>query len=255
MAEQGLRSQRELSMGTVLVLVFVPPALLMVFYLLLGHQQAVQTAIPSQLLFFLLALAILFPIELAVVLIASKKEYGSLSLKSAFTLHQPLAWWKVALFAVLPWAFMGVMSVTLLPLETALWAPVADRAMDLLPPYFDWTNIDYLRQFPRDVLLLTVGVYVVLNVFAGPIIEELFFRGYLTAKISRFGNWAPLIMTVLFSLYHFWLPFHNLFRIVGLLPAFYLTWKKQNIYIAIVVHCMANLVSTLGFIAAVQAIL
>ena len=255
MADRSLRTGRELSMGTVLALVFVPPTLLMIFYLFLGHQPTVQAAIPSQLLFFLLALIILFPIELAVVLITSKREYGSLSLKSAFTLHRPLAWWKVALLAVLPWAFMGVMSVTLLPLETALWAPIADRVMDLLPAYFDWTNIDLLAQYPRTILLLTVGVYGVLNVFVGPIIEELFFRGYLTARITRFGNLAPLIITVLFSLYHFWLPFHNLFRIVGLFPAFYLTWRKQNIYIAIVVHCMANLVSTLGFIAAVQALL
>lgn len=255
MADRPQQTRSQLGMGRVLALIFVPPAILMAFYLLLGHQPTVQAAIPSQLLFFLLALAILFPIELAVVLIASKKEYGSLSLKSAFTLHQPLAWWKVALFSVLPWAFMGLMSVTLLPLESAFWAPVSDRLMDLLPAYFDWTNLDILAQFPRDVLLLTVGVYVVLNVFVGPIIEELFFRGYLTARISRYGDLAPVMMTVFFSLYHYWLPFHNLFRIVGLLPAFYLTWRKQNIYIAIVVHCMANLVSTLGFIAAVQAFL
>jgi uncharacterized protein len=255
MADRRQQSRSQLGMGRVLALVFVPPAILMAFYLLLGHQPAVQTAIPSQLLFFLLALAILFPIELFVVLMGSKREYGSVSLKSAFTLHRPLAWWKVALLAVLPWAFMGVMSVTLLPLESAFWAPVEGRLMDLLPAYFDWTNVDILAQYPRDVLLLTIGVYVVLNVFAGPIIEELFFRGYLTARISRFGDLAPVMMTVFFSLYHYWLPFHNLFRIVGLFPAFYLTWKKQNIYIAIVVHCMANLVSTLGFIAAIQAMM
>ena len=103
--------------------------------------------------------------------------------------------------------------------------------------------------------MLTFTMYFILNVFVGPIVEELFFRGYLTAKVSRYGKYAPFIVTVLFSLYHLWLPFNNLFRIAAFYPAYYIAWKKKNIYIAIVFHCLCNLISAISFISAVYATL
>ncbi|MBI9093986.1 MAG: CPBP family intramembrane metalloprotease [Sphaerochaeta sp.] len=114
--------------------------------------------------------------------------------------------------------------------------------------------MEYLRQYPQNILLITCIAFVALNVIIGPIIEELFFRGYLTSRISRFGKWAPVIVTVLFSLYHLWLPFNNVFRIVIFLPAAYVTWKERNIYISIVFHCLCNLFSTISFIIALYAV-
>lgn len=242
-------SMDNLSIWKVLLLIFVPTSLLMLVYIFAGL--IFQDAIPSRLLFYLSAGFILFPIELFVVLQASKKEYGSYSLKSAFSYHQKLSWWKILLFGSLLWGFAGLMTVTIAPLEERLFAPLAER----LPAYFDWTNIDQWTHYSRTVLLLTGVVYFVLNGFIGPIVEELYFRGYLTAKISRFGNYAPLIITVLFSLYHFWLPFNNIFRIIVFFPAAYLAWRMKNIYIAIVFHILSNLVSAIGLIVALYATL
>ena len=184
-----------LSLRHVLLLIFVPTSLLTVSYVLIGH--LVQEAIPSLLLFILLATLVLFPVQLLVVLLASKREYGRYSLKSAFSQHQKLSWWKILVYGSLLWGFAGIMSVTILPLEEMLFAPIAERLGHVLPPYFNWANTDYLQQYSRNVLLLTGIVYLVMNGFIGPIVEELFFRGYLTAKISRFGKYAPLIITVL----------------------------------------------------------
>ena len=44
-------------------------------------------------------------------------------------------------------------------------------------------------------------------------VEEMFFRGYLLPRISRLGAWAPLVNTVLFSLYHLFTPWLNVGRI------------------------------------------
>jgi uncharacterized protein len=242
----------DLSMRRVLLLIFVPTSLLTVSYVLIGR--LIQETIPSLLLFTLLAMLVLFPVQLLVVLLASKREYGRYSLRSAFSQHQELSWWKILVYGSLLWGFAGIMSVTIFPLEEMLLAPIAERLAQLLPPYFNWANTDYLQQYPRNILLLTGIVYLFMNGFIGPIVEELFFRGYLTAKISRFGKYAPLIMTILFSLYHFWLPFNNLFRIIIFYPAAYLAWKKKNIYIAIVFHILSNLVSAVGFFGVVYAI-
>ncbi len=239
-----------LSLIKVIFLVFVPTTIVTAVYVLLGH---VQETIPSILLFYICATLILFPIEIGIVFNASKKEYGSYSLKSAFTNYKKMSWWKIFLYGSLLFAFAGIMSVTLAPLENTLFAPISNKLTQSIPGYFDWTNFEYFKQYPKDILLITCVGYFILNVFVGPIIEELFFRGYLTSKLSRYGNFAPLIITVLFSLYHLWLPFKNLFRISVFLPATLIAWRKKNIFISIVFHCLCNLLSTIFFIKSVYA--
>lgn len=243
--------QKEMSLLKILGMIFIPSSILTTVYIITG---GLNQTIPSRLLFYFWATLILFPIELGVVLSASKKDYGSYSLKSAFTNHEKMSWWKIFLYGAFLFGFAGMMSATLAPLESSLFAPISNKLTQSLPVYFDWNNMEYLKQFPKDILLLTCVVYFILNVIVGPIIEELFFRGYLTSKISRFGNFAPLIITILFSLYHLWLPFQNLFRIAIFFPAAWIAWKKKNIYISIVFHCLCNLLATVSFIISVYSI-
>lgn len=246
-------TDNHLKMWKVLLLIFLPPTILMGAYAVVG--QLFGEIIPTILIFYLLAMVILFPFQLSVIITASKKEYGRYSLKSAFSNYQKLSWWKIIAYASVLFGFAGIITVTVAPLEDLLFAPILDQLLLLIPPYFDWTNIDYLQNYSRNVLLLTCFLCFIFNVIIGPIVEELFFRGYLTAKMSRFGKYTPFIVTVLFSLYHFWLPFNNLFRIIVFYPAYYIAWKKKNIYIAIVFHCLCNLISTIFFIVAVFAVL
>lgn len=220
----------------------------MLVYIVLG---SIQNTIPSLLLFMLCAALILFPIEIGVVLHASKTEYGSFSLKSSFSRHNKMSRLKIFLYGFGLCAFAGIISVTVAPLENNLLAPVSNMFTGYIPEYFNWNNIEQLKMYPNNILLTTCIVYSILNVIVGPIIEELFFRGYLTSKLSRYGDFAPLIITVLFSLYHFWLPFENLFRIFVFFPAAFIAWKKKNIYITIVFHCMCNLLSTIAFFSLV----
>lgn len=248
----GDKNNSNLSLWKVILLIFIPTTILTLAYFMVGP--LVQEIIPAYLLFFILAMIVLFPVQLIVVLRASKREYGKYSFKSAFSNYQKLNWWKVFVYGALLWGFAGIMSVTVAPLEQSLFSPLSDRLFNLLPAYYDWNNLEYLRQYPRNTLLLMIVILAILNIFIGPITEELFFRGYLTAKISRYGKLAPLIITVLFSLYHFWLPFNNLFRIIIFYPAAYVAWKLKNIYIAMVFHCLSNLVSTIMIITGILAV-
>lgn len=239
--------KKEMSTLQLAAIIFIPTTALTVSYIFAGY---VQTIIPSLLLFFLLAMIILFPFEVGVVLKASNKEYGKYSFKSAFNHYNKMSPWKILMYGAFLCGFAGIMSITIAPLENSLFAPLSN---DITPGYFNWNDIEYLKQYSKEILLITCVVYFICNVIIGPIIEELFFRGYLTSKISRFGSFAPLIITVLFSLYHFWLPFNNLFRICAFFPAAWIAWKKKNIYIAIVFHCLCNLLSTVGFIISVYS--
>ncbi len=90
----------------------------------------------------------------------------------------------------------------------------------------------------------------VLNI-AIPIIEELYFRGFLLPRMARWGNWAPLISVALFSLYHLWLPWENPTRIIALLPVIYAVQWKHNIYLSIAVHALLNTIGSIGLLVLV----
>lgn len=70
-----------------LLRIFVPTTILSLSYLILGH----FCNMPYILLFCILDTVILVPIELGMILLASKKEYGEYSLKSAFDGQEKLA--------------------------------------------------------------------------------------------------------------------------------------------------------------------
>ena len=85
-----------------------------------------------------------------------------------------------------------------------------------------------MKSFSKSMLIFTCVYYGVFNVLIGPITEELFFRGYLTSHYKKQGLFLPIFIAVLFSAYHFWLPFHNVFRILVFTPAAYVAYKKIN---------------------------
>jgi hypothetical protein len=73
------------------------------------------------------------------------------------------------------------------------------------------------------------------------VVEELYFHGYLLPQLDHhIKQYAPLVNTVLFSIYHFFSPWENPIRIIAILPVAYLVWCKKDIRFAILTHVIAN---------------
>jgi membrane protease YdiL (CAAX protease family) len=106
-----------------------------------------------------------------------------------------------------------------------------------------------LDQYSLSSMLLVGILQLVIGAVPGPLVEELYYRGYLLPRISRLGKWAPLINTVLFSLYHFTSLWQNPSRIIAFLPMVYAVWWKKNVYLGIVVHCALIAFNSLGILA------
>lgn len=227
-----------------LLRIFVPTTVLSLSYLILGH----FCNMPHILLFCILGTIILVPMELGMIISASKKEYGTCSLKSALEGQEKLALWKIVLIAFVFLGVAGLLSAFVAPLENQFLSKIRATVLNNLPKGFDWTNYEYIKSFSKPTLIFTCVYYCIFNVLIGPIIEELFFRGYLTSHYKKQGVLTPILIAVLFSLYHFWLPFHNIFRILAFAPVAYVAYKKKNIYISIWFHCMCNLFSVVGFV-------
>ncbi len=207
--------------------------------------------LPTILIFCILGGVFFMPVECFFMLRQSKKDYGKYSLRSALIGQEKQPVLHILFLALVLFGIAGIFSITIQPLENMLLSAFREKLLSFLPIGFDWNNIEYMRGFPKNIILVTCAVYFIFNVFIGPITEEFFFRGYLTAHNNKYGKWTPVIITIIFSLYHFWLPFHNIFRISAFLPMAYISYRKRNIYICMVSHMLCNLFSTISYITAV----
>ena len=227
--------------------IFTPTIVLSMSYLLLGH----FCNIPHILLFCILGTVTFVLMELGIILSASKKENGTYSLKSAFVGQEKLPLWKILSIVFVFFGVAGLLSAFVAPLENQIFAQMRTVLLNSLPIGFDWTNYEYMKAFSKPILILTCMYYGIFNVLVGPITEELFFRGYLTSHYKKQSLFLPILIVVLFSLYHFWLPFNNIFRILVFAPVAYVAYKKKNLYISICFHCLCNLFSVVSFAVAI----
>lgn len=230
-----------------IVRIFAPTTVFSLSYLLLGN----FCNIPHLLLFCILGTVTLVPMELGMILSASKRENGVYSLKSAFVGQEKLPLWKILIIAFVFFGMAGLLSAFVAPIENQLFAEMRATVLHNLPTGFDWTNIEYVKSFSKPILVVTCVYYGVFDVLIGPITEELFFRGYLTSHYKKQSPYLPILVAILFSLYHFWMPFSNIFRILAFAPVAYVAYKKKNLYISICFHCLCNLFSVVGFVMAV----
>ncbi len=229
-------------------IVFGTVGLFTALYLVTG---IVLPQLPTLLIFCILGGVFLLPAEWFLMLRQSKKDYGKYSLKAALVGQEKQPIIKILFFALLLFGVAGIFSFTILPLENMLLFSFREKLLSFLPVGFDWDNIENIKSFPKNIIIATCAVYFLFNVLLGPITEEFFFRGYLTAYNSKYGNWTPAIITIIFSFYHFWLPFQNIFRILIFLPMAYISYQKKNLYICMASHIFCNLFTTISFIIAV----
>jgi membrane protease YdiL (CAAX protease family) len=146
----------------------------------------------------------------------------------------PFTWRKGVLVVGL---FILAFAVSLFSISGSLkdeffhWMP--DWALNPLPASFADTGSSTAH-------VATAVGYLVILVILGPLVEELYFRGYLLPRLGRFGAWAPLINVSLFACYHLWKPWDAFMLILILAPTMYAVWRLKDIRISIAVHIALN---------------
>ena len=238
-ATQPPRAVEQLPLPTLLALFLVPGAIMTVVYVLIAP--LVETAgFPPIAALLIAILVVLLPIELGVVLRAGRGQPQRIRSVVPFRRPLPIVDWLWLVPVLVVAAFVGF------GLSMAFEPAVIDSLFGWLPDWFVRPiDPDRVNDYSREVWLITLAAYFVLNGFAGPIVEELYFRGYLLPRMEWMGRWAPLVNVSLFSLYHFWSPWQIVGRILGFGPTVYAVRWKENVYLGMVVHCTLN---TLGII-------
>lgn len=113
-----------------------------------------------------------------------------------------------------------------------------------------WYNFSQdMSMFSKDAIIITMLVSFFFFTLIGPIVEELYFRGYLLARMKWMGKYAVLLNVALFAVYHFWSPWLIAARIIGMLPLYYVVYKKDSLKLGIIVHCLVNFVDVVSIAA------
>jgi uncharacterized protein len=221
------------SVARTVVLHLLPGALIVVFYVLAAPIVR-DLGFPALMAIYLAIIFVLIPFELGYLIYQA--ERSGTSLGSVVLYREPVPKGQFAALVLVTFVWSAICSVLLYPPLDEFFV---ENVFSWVPEWFLLSE-DFAR-YSTAALLVTWVLGFVVNAIVGPTVEELYFRGYLLPRISRLGALAPLLNTILFSVYHFFTPWANVGRIVALLPMVYAAWWKRNLYMGVVVHVLGNI--------------
>ena len=217
-------------------LLHVSPGLLVTVAFFALKQALDPTGYPPLLAFLLAILLVDLPVMLGVMLYEGKKLNGRYSFDGVVRYREKVSWKPFALVFVGVFVVVYILMMLVAPISSSL----TENLFFWLP---DWIFLEEQSQYEayaKNILLVVFTLQLVLTGIILPWVEELYFRGYLLPRISRFGIWAPLLGGFFFALYHVWQLFG--FVTVFLLGTAlgYIVWWKKDIRLSISLHIFAN---------------
>ncbi|WP_214319394.1 CPBP family intramembrane glutamic endopeptidase [Nonomuraea sediminis] len=226
----------------------VPGALIVAVYLLITGPLVKAIGLPPFLGWAVAMCLALAPVELGLLLWLARRRNGRFSLRGVVSyLDKPISRGKLV-------AIVAVLIVQMVVLSFA-FTPVDNLVYQWL---FRWLPFEgagsvtgYFTGYSRTAVVVALASCIPLTGLAFPIIEELYFRGFLLPRLSRLGRWAPVVNTALFSLYHFWAPWVFLSRVVFFIPAVWLVWRKKDLRVSIGMHPGTTLLMSTGGVIAI----
>lgn len=184
------------------------------------------------------AIFVLIPIELGYLLYQGKMRTGRFALKEVISYRQPIPVWEYFVWVIGTFIVSGLIFTLLSPVDKFLqdnfffWVPAMESGLD--------------GTYSQSALLVTYIAMLVLVVIVAPLVEELYFRGYLLPRTP--GKLPALTHSFLFAAYHTFSPWMIVTRTIGLLPLIYAV-RKKNIYVGIIVHILVNSIDVImGFV-------
>lgn len=211
------------------VILHLLPGILVGAFYFLALKPVAKMGYPSFFAQFLAFAFILVPFELGFLLYQGKKKNGRFTLRGIISFQNSIPWWQYFVWVSIVFVIVGALMALFKPLDTFLqknlffWMPDVNAGLD--------------GAFSKTILIVTYTVFLIINVFLAPMVEEFYFRGYLLPRMK--GNYAILFHSFLFAAIHVFSPWMIIARTVGFLPIIFVTTKK-NIYVGMIVHILCN---------------
>ena len=219
-----------------IILHLLPGVLVGCFYFL-ALKPVAKMGFPSFFAQFLAFAFILVPFELGFLLYQGKRKNGWLTLRGIISYQNSIPWWQYFVWVTIIFVIVGAIMTLFKPVDSFLqknlffWMPDVNTGLD--------------GTYSKPILIVTYSVFLIINVYLAPMVEELYFRGYLLPRMK--GKYAMLFHSFLFAAIHVFSPWMIISRTVGFLPIIIGTTKK-NIYLGMIVHMLCNAV---GFVTGI----
>ena len=186
---------------------------------------------------------VVLPLLFGALLYLGYRRHGRPTLEGVVLYRRPLSlrrWlWMVPTLLVLA----GLSMAVLYPIST--W---------LFETFFGWVPSDLV--LPMDMspwagptLAPLLLVYFVVVAVMASVVEEVYFRGYLLPRLSRFGARASVLNATLFALYHVWSPWLIVGRIVAMTPTAFATMRTRNVRLPSTMHVIGNTADAVGWLS------
>jgi membrane protease YdiL (CAAX protease family) len=235
-ANEG-KGQIKTSGPLLIALHLVPGIIFAVFFFVLSWM-LIRRGLTAYLALLIAVPACLVPMEIGVMLLWSARFTRTRSLSAAIGYRRKGTVVDYVVLPLLLFLCWGVLSIALSPtsqyLEAHLptWLPVWATQEALI------SGVTSCPPIQRNITLLLA---VLLSGFVAPVVEELYFRGFLLPRMEHWGWAAPVVNSLLFAVYHFYFPGNVLGIFVAWLPIAYVVQMRKNWRIGAVVHSMINL--------------
>ena len=221
------------------------PGILYVILALIITPAILLLGFPTLFVLILTDIIVIVLLELSILLFISKKKANKYSLKNVvpYTKKIPVLHFIGYLVVLIVYGYL--ISMLLSPISVIM----KESLFSWMPEVF-LTEAINPTSFSLTILLITaIFAFIIIGV-AVPIVEELYFRGFLMSRISRLGKiWAPLTIVILWSIYHFWAPWNVLTFIVLYFPIAWVVIRTENVYLSIITHSFANIMLVLAVAA------
>ena len=211
------------------VILHLLPGILVGCFYFLALQPVARMGYPSIFALYLAFAFVLVPVELGFLLYQGKKKTGRFTLQGIISYRNPIPWWQYFVWVSIIFLIVGAIMTLFKPVDSFLqknlffWMPDLNSGLD--------------GNYSKSILIVTYSMSLIFNVLLAPIVEELYFRGYLLPRMK--GKFAILFHSFLFAAVHVFTPWRIIARTLGLLPIMYGTTKK-NIYVGMIVHILGN---------------
>ncbi|MFX0065723.1 MAG: lysostaphin resistance A-like protein [Candidatus Hermodarchaeota archaeon] len=212
-----------------------PGILVTIFYIIVGPF-VLSIGLPNTIAMLLGIVVVIAPFEFGFLLYQARKNNHSFSFQNIIFYREPMPLNQFILVIIVLFLYTTIIAILILPIVDKF---LLDSLFFWLP---DWYILS-IQGFSKNVLIPIVIFGLIMNGFAAPIIEELYFRGYLLPRLSELEEKGVFLNLSLHAIYHLWMPWRIPGLIIGYFPAAWIVWKKKNIYLSMIIHVIGN---TLG---------
>jgi len=232
------QDQIEKHSTTYSILLHLLPGILVTCFYLLARQPVADLGYPSVVALILAFALILIPVELGYLFYQGKIKTGRFTLQGIISYREAIPGWQYLVWVSIIFIAIGAIFTWLKPVDAFLqgrlfsWMPEPGYGLDGI--------------YSRKTLVVTYALVFIFVAVLSPLVEELYFRGYLLPRMK--GKSATLFHSFLFATQHFFTPWMLITRTLGLLPLLFGV-KKKNIYVGIIVHILCNMMNVVTGIA------